>query len=657
MVAIRKEVDQTVPLATFQKVQSLLQHERNRRIEMEQENIRLRKIVYNTKFSINERAIALEVAEQMKEAKHVDKQGRKLFSQKDAADRLGLSRGTISTAVDILAESGFIKDKETRKLRDKEGKIIKGKDGRPITTIHLDIEQDLYEDFSKAERSAPRKIKEERKKPTCQKCGSEDVTIKTEKTLICRNPNCKHETQYEDPTFEHFSAEAPSIVHKICTEENLNSAQILYTGKEDSNGAQNLCTIEVRDESNSAPPLVPAPADHVGILENWIQKRRGTPRVIQATGQLEAARKYVSKPETYEPDIEAFIAGKIGHIYGSRLNNLETGKTSLLCFECDTPEHSEIAMNSMSTLARAGIGAIYWPRQRDRAHFEPYFDNEVDSQVAYQLLLEICPDLEAIPEVFPCAGIENRTNHPLSWPMWQRIGGQVYPCKALAILPAPHDGAMREVDPTNLEALAQLVTDAVTPSAMVEEFAVILEERSKLRAREQEIEGIGGGAIGITPKPITQVQGDDLIPQVLANFDDQHSWDDIAVPCGGLVDGRFCAIWRASRSRSVVIDPRNEKYAHDYGQVGSYRSHFDKHQAWCYIHGKDRTADLAERCAQLRRAEIKIVMPVDPATELFPVKQTEQKLQGPMYAICPVCSTPKTVKRADGVYTCGTSHL
>ena len=92
-------------------------HERNHRIELEQENIRLRKIIYNTKFSMNERAAAIEIADQMKEAKHVDKQGRKLFSLKDAADKLGLHRNTISTAVDILAESGFVKDKETSILR------------------------------------------------------------------------------------------------------------------------------------------------------------------------------------------------------------------------------------------------------------------------------------------------------------------------------------------------------------------------------------------------------------------------------------------------------------------------------------------------------------------------------------------------------------
>src|SRR5437879_284649 len=98
-------------------------HERNRRIEVEQENIRLRKIVYNIKFSINERAVALEIAEQVKEARHVDEQGRKLFSPKIASEKLGLSRGTISTAVDILEESGFVKNKDTKPLRDKEGKL------------------------------------------------------------------------------------------------------------------------------------------------------------------------------------------------------------------------------------------------------------------------------------------------------------------------------------------------------------------------------------------------------------------------------------------------------------------------------------------------------------------------------------------------------
>ena len=177
---------------SLQKTKQMWAHERNHRTEVEQENIRLRKIVYNTKFSINERAVALEVAEQVKEARHVDEQGRKLFSPKIASEKLGLSRGTISTAVDILAESGFVKDKDTKPLRDKEGKLIKGKGGKPISTIHLDIEQDLYEDFSQVERSEPRKIKDNRKQPVfqCQKCLSEDVTIETSRHLVCRNPNC-----------------------------------------------------------------------------------------------------------------------------------------------------------------------------------------------------------------------------------------------------------------------------------------------------------------------------------------------------------------------------------------------------------------------------------------------------------------------------------
>ena len=272
---------------TDDRYKQMWMHERNRRIEVEQENIRLRKIVYNTKFSMNERAVALEIVEQMKEAKHVDEQGRKLFSQKQAAEKLAMSRNTVGTAVDTLEKSGFITDKDTSSLKDADGKKVKGKDGNPIYTTHLKVDQDLLEDFSKAERAEPRKIGKDRKTPVyaCRECGTEEVTIKETKSLICKNPNCSkcgHEVFIE-----------ASYTEQLSTKETVYSAQNLGTIEFLDNSAQNLGTIQTEDKSNNPPSNDSTTPDYIAIISNWLQKRRGTPRIIQATGTLKTEDKYI----------------------------------------------------------------------------------------------------------------------------------------------------------------------------------------------------------------------------------------------------------------------------------------------------------------------------------------------------------------------------
>ena len=129
---------------------------------------------------------------------------------------------------------------------------------------------------------------------------------------------------------------------------------------------------------------------------------------------------------------------------------------------------------------------------------------------------------------------------------------------------------------------------------------------------------------------------------------------------------KFAATWRGERTPSVALD-RSGEYATDYGQNGSFPKKLDAYELYCLLNNIEKKTDLAERCAQLRRAEIKVVSAKEeavkdmfpeavkmPAIELF---ATEQKhASGPVYATCVVCGMPKSVKRADGVYVCETDH-
>jgi len=378
-----------------------------------------------------------------------------------------------------------------------------------------------------------------------------------------------------------------------------------------------------KDESNIPPMSSSAPLDHANIIEEWLNMRFGTPRVIKATEKRTQAEKYATMPESYTPDIQAFIRGEIEHIYGSRLLDPETSLTRVLCFDVDyhdpkqpDPQWLEQAQNWLVDFRRAGVTAVYWQRGQG-GHFEIYFDQPVRPERARYWAYSICPDLEDIPECYPCQSVANKY---LSWPMWQRRGYTVNSTPAHVMLPAPYEGGLQEIDPTDHQRLAELISLAVTPAALVEEFAKQADDLAEQK-REQGRGNDQGGDIGIKPKPITQVGGKDLVPQVIADFNARYSWDDIAAMAGGWSDkGYFSAVWRGERTPSVKPD-KDGRYVKDWGNYGSYPEKLDRYGAYCLIKGIDQKIDLAERCAELRREQSAVPVSVEPPIELFSVEQ------------------------------------
>ena len=687
---------QMVPIATFQKVQQELQRANQKVRQLEQENQQLKSEKWQERnlrkkkdFKPAEKYTILELQRQIESPNtRKDDEGFTRFCYSTAAINTGLSDSTPKRKIEAILEQWPDCPIETKEVEEYEdGKktprlYIKPKDNTNI--IQAAIDATLAEEHIR---------KQGGNKYVCQRCGS--VNVKIIRRLHC--DCCGHETDLED-TYPNGKLKNSTRRSNLLSEDDItdDSQEECDTGK---TGRSNLLFEDVEptdtffdeslqvddvtqesehrqveseadDDSNNKAPH--GFADPDSIIEEWLGKRRGTSGYLYSTGSLEHSKKYKWKLALDEcgacipdekggwkhdenPNIAAFIAGSSDHIYGTKL--IKDGKTSVLCFEIDQAEQNAQAENYLLDLSRAGAAAVYWQRyaqDRKRGHLELYFDRPVNPEVARQWALEICPELEEIPECYPCKAIEDKRNNALSWPMYQRIGGTVYPCKAKFMLPAPHAGGLQEVDPTDKEALAQLVTDAVTPAALIEEFTVVLDEREKLQSREQERENAGRLVIGHKPRVITNVSYDhDLAKQVIADVCAQYSWDDLADMAGGMKSGFFKAVWRGEKTASVKPD-KDGQYACDYGNHGSFPKKLDKYEAYCLIQGIDKRTDLAERCAQLRRLQIKIV---EPTTELFPTERVEQKQQSPVYAICPVCSTPKSVKRADGVYTCGTDHV
>jgi hypothetical protein len=399
------------------------------------------------------------------------------------------------------------------------------------------------------------------------------------------------------------------------------------------------------DDSNN-PPLassLSSSAEHIATITSWLERRRGTPRIIQATGSLKSEDKYISKAASYEPDIEAYILGRVGHIYGSWLRDTD-GLTSVLCFDLDyhdkskpNPNWLEQAQNWLVDFARVGACAIYWQRG-EGGHFEICTDQRIDPEAARPWALSVCPDLEGVLECYPC---DDKANNPLSWPLWQRIGSEVIPCKAWTILPEPHGGSLLEVDPTDLEALARLVSLAITPAALIP-------DRDPEPDPGKDKQTRAGGVIGSKPSPISYGGSDrDLIKQVTADFNRTHRIEDMVELNK---KGKFCATWRGERTPSVALN-RDGVTATDYGRTNESSRFIDAYELYCLLNNIDKKADLAARCAELRRQQSEVVAPEPPAPEPTTTLFSERKPL-PMFGTCMVCGSPKTVKRADGAMVC-----
>lgn len=679
MVAMLTQHPETISWEKYEAVRKQLQtaNQRIRQLEQELKQERTakrqeRELRRKKDFKPAEKFTLSELQRQIESPhSHKDAEGFTRFCYSTAATNTGMSESTPKRKIEAILEQWPQCPIEMKTITEHtDGKKIDRLYVKPINNTNLiqaAIDATLSEEHIR---------KQGGNKYICQNCGSVNVKIKRQLHCNC----CGHEVDLEDTypngKLKHERSRSNLLLENGIINDSQEASNTSETGRSNllladdhESPAKNFdASLQLDDgiqetkhrqvafvpdvDSNNPPLAVASSADHICTVKSWLECRRGTSRIIQATGTLKTEDKYRSKSEKYKPNLEAYITGKIGHIYGSWLRNPETGLTSVLSFDLDTPEHNEQAQNYLLSLARAGAAPVYWQRQRERGHLEIYFNEPVNPELARKWAIEICPDLADIDECFPCDGKVNRQNSALSWPLYQRIADEVYPCTAYAMLPAPAAGEMLEIDPKNLERLAWLITEAITPVELVEEYATMVVECEKMQSSGKERDNDHGGVIGIKPSSSTEVLSDrDLVKQVIADFNRLNRIEDMVELNK---KQKFAAIWRGERTPSVALD-RSGEFAIDYGRNGSFPRKLDAYEIYCLINNIDKKADLAERCTQLRRAEIKVVEPMStevPATDLF---TTEER---PVYYTpCVVCGKPKAVKRADGAWTCGTDHI
>lgn len=642
MVVLPSHDPETISREKYEAVRKQLQIANQRIRQLEQENQQLRarewqerKLRKKKDFKPAEKLILSELQRQIESPNaHKDTNGFTRFCYATAALNTGMSESTPKRKIEAIFEQWPDCPIEAKTITEHA-------EGKKIDRLYVKLKEDtnLIQAAIDATLSEEHIRKQGGNKYICQRCGSVNVRIIRRLHCDC----CGHETDLED-TYPNGKLKNSTRKSNLLSEDDRteDSQEESNTGEtrksnllladietediesiahffdaslqlDDVHQELQLRQVanEERDESNKPHThTVSFASDPDSIIRDWLEARCGSIHIINSTGIIDNPQgKYIYKPQGYQPNLDAFIAGNLDHIYGSRLLHPETGLTNVLCFEIDQAEQDEQVENYLVTLALAGAAPVYWCRYaqgRQRGHLELYFSRSVDPERARAWALAVCPDLAEIAECYPCKEPTDKRNQALSWPFYQRIADTVYPCKAKFILPDPHDGSLQECDPTDKQALASLVALAVTPAALVEAFTTVLEARSELQPSMPTQESEPVCFIGEKPRPSTQVASErDLREQVIADFCAQYSWDDIAALCGGWEKGFFKAVWRGERTASVRPD-RDGRYACDYGNHGSYPKKLDIYGAYCLICGIDQKADIAERCAQLRRAEMKV---------------------------------------------------
>src|SRR6266568_261694 len=443
---------------------------------------------------------------------------------------------------------------------------------------------------------------------TCPACGSNDVLITCRSCGSLSTP--EEEVTISQDHAEQAVTDTPTLLHKICGVDTINAplngdvAGMSPRTTEDTDqdapgetnngrGDQLVSDVAYLPEASSPPPHGPEEEQKTRVTEDdadqviisWLSKRIGHGKLIYATGSAEYSKKYYNKPTGYQPDYPAYLAGDKQHILGSYLSFADK-TTFVLAFDIDEPEAHARHEQFLADLASAGACPVYWMRAGDRGHLELYFDRPVAADQARAWCLSVCPELEEVGECYPA---QDKGNQPIAWPLYQRKGDVVTPCRARAIL--PHTTQVRSASITNRAGLAKLITAAVTPASLVEAFQ--MPEKSAAAA------AVPGRQAAVFPPPA----GEDLAKVVIAEFNRTTTWDAVVANCGGFTrDGKFKAVWRNERSPSVAIDA-NGQFASDYGRTAGFPRKLDKYEVWCLVQGglEFKRFDLAARIEAYRQ--------------------------------------------------------
>lgn len=520
----------------------IYQQERKRRIQAERERDQYRSIIYNTKLNPQERIYAVGIIDAVKYGKHKDEYGRTRINQEGIAERLGVSSHTVANARKML-EKNLIKDSVTVKV-----------EGESYERVFIALDEEIANNPSKIERTEPRKIKEHRRYK-CQKCDSENITIRTTKTIICNC--CKHESLLDETYEEQKEAQEEETNTSLCVQNFTTYKNQLPPPQ--SPMCPNFYNIGEAQESDFHP-------DQVSQIDPLITRTEAAQLLVAIAGDglhhigmnRRGENKYrtISGCLSLDEAIE-HLQGK--ETYGAFCSRAD-GCTRALCWDVDTLEEWEELQTHARILTTAGYLSILEPSPAGRGgHLWIIFDGLVNAASARLSVLALVPALANIKEYWP--GPEHGKGNRVRLPggKYLRPGVNEW-CNLISIL----DGEMA----TNGDESAQLLITHQTPASIIpsldpdnwkkSESNLSKEEQPITRESDQEERvTIGVGQVdarweqqyGQTPegKRLWFRWTDEYL---IARYNAKTRPEDL-VPINR--QGKALATWRGERTASVAI--------------------------------------------------------------------------------------------------------
>jgi hypothetical protein len=277
------------------------------------------------------------------------------------------------------------------------------------------------------------------------------------------------------------------------------------------------------------------------------------------------------------------------HLHGSRTKGATLqhpdGLTRAIVDDADTPQDWERLQEAAILLAAAGFKPILEPspvQDGDHVgggHLWIIFDAFVEAYAARRTLCYYAPMLAESREYWPNAG--NRI----------RLPGGRYIRPGFEAWCSLYDAAGNELSHDGPGA-AQMLLQYQSPVDLLLVVQKPTPQKALPPARKRP--------------PAGEQQGLSLVKQVIADFNDSHSWEEIAGLCGGFDRSKkFAAIWRGDRTPNVSVDPKTDR-AKDFSSNAWLPRTMDQYQVWCLIQGglgweEFRRRDLAQRCRELER--------------------------------------------------------
>jgi hypothetical protein len=299
----------------------------------------------------------------------------------------------------------------------------------------------------------------------------------------------------------------------------------------------------------------------------WLLRRVGVKQWLTRQRRTTGDGKY--QPVSHSPNIQAYLHGDPGHVYGSR-PALAGGQTWFISYDIDPDDQASLdtAQQFCRELAEAGVRSLLAQRRLQSYRLEIHCDAPVNALALHHLVISTIPSLaghcDEVYPVTPGGHWKNLRDHNYGWPFFWLDGDlEAAPGQAQAIeCPLSFFGEWGEIHTTGWASDQAQVCRGL---ALVLNAAGVVPPAAPGPAREGRQSVARGGVRASAPSVSGGgCYGGSLVQGAIAWWVDTHTEEDVF---RGIEwnDRGFCAIRDDDDTPSLRRIQGKTKLYYDYG--------------------------------------------------------------------------------------------